>query len=332
MIMENYLAFAFFVRVCASCKYLTGGQKLTWGKGKIWMDGKYVDWEDCKIHALSHVIHYGSGVFEGIRCYKNKRGSAIFRLKEHIRRLYESAKIYRMEIPYSQEEFCQICVETVRKNQIEECYIRPLVFRGYRSLGVDPNPCPVNCLVAVWAWGQYLGAEALEKGVSVCISSWRRAAPNTFPALAKACGNYLNSQLIKLEAMRKGYDEGIALDAYGFISEGSGENIFMIRNGVIYTPPSNCSILPGITRHAVFQIARELGYRIEKHMLQREALYIADEIFFSGTAAEITPITKVDDIVVGDGTRGPMTTAIQDYFFNVIKGESEDKYGWLLYT
>jgi len=304
---------------------------VTFGKGKIWFDGKYVNWEDCKIHALSHVAHYGSGVFEGIRCYKNKKGSGVFRLKEHIRRLYESAKIYRIDIPYSQEEFCEYCLDTVRQNNLEQCYIRPLVFRGYGELGVDPSNCPVRCLIAVWAWGQYLGSDALEKGVSVCISSWRRAAPNTFPALAKACGNYINSQLIKMEAKRNGYDEGIALDAYGYISEGSGENIFMVRNGVIYTPPSNSSILPGITRHAVFQMARELGYRIEKHIIQREALYIADELFFSGTAAEITPITKVDHIIVGDGNRGPMTKAIQDYFFGVVNGEKEDKYSWLSY-
>lgn len=296
------------------------------------MDGEFVNWEDCKIHAMSHVIHYGSGVFEGIRCYKNNRGSAIYRLKEHIRRLYESAKIYRMEIPYSQEEFCQICVDTVRENKLEKCYIRPLVYRGYGALGVDPSTCPIKSLVAVWDWGQYLGGEALEEGVSVCISSWRRAAPNTFPALAKACGNYLNSQLINLEAKRGGFDEGIALDAYGFVSEGSGENIFMVRNGVIYTPPSNASILPGITRHAVFQMARDLGLRIEKHIIQREALYIADEIFFTGTAAEITPVIKVDEIVVGDGKRGVITKAIQDCFFRLIKGEADDKFNWLTYV
>ena len=304
---------------------------MTFGKGKIWFDGKFVNWEDCKIHAMSHVVHYGSGVFEGIRCYKNKKGSAIFRLTEHIRRLYESAKIYRIDIPYSQKEFCQFCIRTVRENKLEECYIRPIVFRGYGELGVDPSPCPINCIIAVWTWGKYLGSDALEKGVSVCISSWRRAAPNTFPSLAKACGNYINSQLIKLEAKRNGYDEGIALDTYGFISEGSGENIFMVRNGVIYTPPSDSSILPGITRHAIFQIARALNLRIEKHTIPREALYIADELFFSGTAAEITPVTQVDKIVIGDGKRGPITKSIQDYFFKVVNGEAEDKFNWLTY-
>jgi len=304
---------------------------VTFGKGKIWFDGKFVNWEDCKIHAMSHVVHYGSGVFEGIRCYKNKKGSAIFRLTEHIRRLYESAKIYRIDIPYSQKEFCQFCIDTVRENKIDECYIRPIVFRGYGELGVDPSRCPINCIIAVWAWGKYLGSDALEKGVSVCISSWRRAAPNTFPSLAKACGNYINSQLIKLEAKRNGYDEGIALDTYGFVSEGSGENIFMVRNGVIYTPPSYSSILPGITRHAIFQISRDLNLRIEKHTIPREALYIADELFFSGTAAEITPVTRVDEIVVGEGKRGPITKSIQDYFFKVVNGEMEDKFNWLTY-
>ena len=304
---------------------------MTFGKGKIWFDGKFVNWEDCKIHAMSHVVHYGSGVFEGIRCYKNKKGSAIFRLTEHIRRLYESAKIYRIDIPYSQKEFCQFCIDTVRENKIDECYIRPIVFRGYGELGVDPSRCPINCIIAVWAWGKYLGSDALEKGVSVCISSWRRAAPNTFPSLAKACGNYINSQLIKLEAKRNGYDEGIALDTYGFVSEGSGENIFMVRNGVIYTPPSYSSILPGITRHAIFQISRDLNLRIEKHTIPREALYIADELFFSGTAAEITPVTRVDEIVVGEGKRGPITKSIQDYFFKVVNGEMEDKFNWLTY-
>ena len=305
---------------------------MTFGKGKIWFDGKFVNWEDCKIHAMSHVVHYASGVFEGIRCYKNKKGSAIMRLKEHIRRLFESAKIYRMMPSYSQEEFCQFCVDTVRENKLEECYIRPLVFRGYGSLGVDPSNCPIQCIIAVWNWGQYLGPESLEKGVSVCVSSWRRAAPDTFPLLAKACANYMNSHLIKLEAMMNGYDEGVALDAFGYVAEGSGENIFMVRNGVIYTPPTNASILPGITRHSVFQITRDLGLRVEKHIIQREALYIADEIFFTGTAAEITPITQVDKIVVGNGKRGPITKAIQDYFFRVVSGEAEDKFHWLTYV
>ena len=304
---------------------------MTFGKGKIWFDGKFVNWEDCKIHALSHVVHYGSGVFEGIRCYKNKKGSAIFRLKEHVRRLFESAKIYRMLPNFTQEQFCQFCIDTVRENKLEECYIRPLIFRGYGELNVNPMKCPVQSLIAVWFWGKYLGKDALEKGVSVCVSSWNRPAPNTFPSIAKACGNHMNSQLIKLESLMNGYDEGIALDSFGYVAEGSGENIFMVRNGVIYTPPSNASILPGITRHAVFQITRDMGLRLEKHIIQREALYIADELFFTGTAAEITPINMVDKIVVGDGKRGPITKAIQDYFFRIVNGESEDKFNWLTY-
>jgi len=305
---------------------------VTFGKGKIWFDGKFIPWEECTIHALSHVVHYGSGIFEGIRCYKNSKGSAIYRLREHIRRLYESAKIYRIDIPYTQDQMCQACVDTVRENNLAECYIRPLVFRGYGELGVNPSRCPVQSLIAVWSWGKYLGPEALENGVSVCISSWRRAAPNTFPTLAKACGNYMNSQLIKMEALRNGYDEGIALDPSGYISEGSGENIFIVRSGVIYTPPSSSSILPGITRHAVFQIARTLGLRIEQHLIPREALYISDEIFFTGTAAEITPVTKVDKITVGEGKRGPITKAIQDFFFGVVNGEADDTFKWLTYV
>ena len=298
---------------------------------KIWFDGKFVNWDDCKIHAMSHVVHYGTGVFEGIRCYKNNKGSSILRLKEHIRRLFESAKIYHMTPSYTQDEFCQFCIDTVRENKLEECYLRPLIFRGYGELGVNPTKCPVQCLIALLRWGKYLGVEALENGVSVCVSSWRRPLPDTFPTLAKACANYMNSQLIKMEALMNGFDEGIALDAAGYVAEGSGENIFMVRNGVIYTPPSNCSILPGITRHAVFQITRDLGLRVEKHISQREALYIADELFFTGTAAEITPITQVDKIVIGDGKRGPITKAIQDYFFRVIYAEAADKFGWLTY-
>jgi len=304
---------------------------MTFGQGKIWMDGKYVDWQDAKIHICSHVIHYGSCVFEGIRCYKNKKGSAIFRVKEHIKRLYDSAKIYSMKIPYSQDEFCEIIKETIKINNLEECYIRPIVYRGYGSLGVNPLDVPVNCAVAVWSWGKYLGEDALTKGVSVCVSSWNRPAPNTYPSLAKAGGNYLNSQLVKIEAVNNGYDEGIALDAYGYLSEGSGENIFVVRNGVIYTPPSSNSILPGITRHAVFQMARNLDIRILQHLIPRETLYIADEVFFSGTAAEITPISFVDKIQIGNGKVGPITKKLQDLFFGIIEAELDDKFNWLTY-
>ena len=301
---------------------------MTFGQGKIWMDGELVDWAKANIHIMSHVVHYGSGVFEGIRCYDTPDGPKVFRLKEHIKRLFESSKIYRMDIPFSPEEIEQAVLDTIKVNNLRSCYIRPLVFRGLGSMGVSPLNCPVNCAIAVWSWGTYLGDEAMEKGVSVKISSWHRAAPNTFPALAKACGNYLNSQLVKMEALQDGYDEGIALDSSGLVSEGSGENIFVVRGGVVYTPMSASSILPGITRHCVFTLARELDIRIERQGIPREALYIADEVFFSGTAAEITPVTKVDQIVVADGKRGDITTQIQRAFFDIVEGKVEDRHDW----
>lgn len=301
---------------------------MSFGQGKIWMDGSLVDWEDAKLHVMSHVVHYGSSIFEGLRCYETKQGPAIFRLKEHIQRLYDSAKIYRMEIPYTREQFCEAVVETVRANNLRSCYIRPLVYRGLGTMGVYPMKCPVRCAIAAWSWGKYLGDEAMEKGVSVRVSSWHRAAPNTFPTLAKAGGNYLNSQLIKIEAVEDGYDEGIALDHYGYVSEGSGENIFVVRGGVVFTPPSSSSILPGITRHCVFMLARDFGIRIQQHVIPREALYIADEVFFSGTAAEITPISKIDNIVIGDGRRGPITERIQGEFFRIVEGSIPDRHGW----
>lgn len=301
---------------------------MTFGAGKIWMDGKLVNWQDATISVMSHVVHYGSSVFEGIRCYERKQGPGVFRLGDHMRRLFDSAKIYRMPIPFSQEAMCQAVVETVKANGLKSCYIRPIVYRGYGQLGVNPLNCPVNCTIAVWSWGKYLGEEAMEKGVSVRVSSWRRPAPDTFPALAKAGGNYLNSQLIRMEAMQDGYEEGIALDYAGLVSEGSGENIFMVRNGVIYTPPSGSSILAGITRHCVFQLAREAGIRIEPQAIPREALYVADEVFFSGTAAEITPVSKIDKVEVGNGRRGPITERIQSEFFKIVNGETPDRFGW----
>ena len=305
---------------------------MSFGKGKIWIDGKFVDWQDAKIHILSHALHYGSTVFEGARCYKTKTGSAVFRLEAHIDRLYDSAKIYRMEIPFTKEQFLQAAIETIKINKYEQCYIRPFVFRGYGPMGVNPLNNPLQCAIAVWEWGTYLGEGVLENGISAQVSSWNRFAPNTMPALAKAGGNYLNSQLIKMEASMNGFDEGIALDAHGYVSEGSGENIFIVKNDVIYTPPTSASILAGITRHSVFVLARDLGLRIEKHMIPRESLYIADEIFFSGTAAEITPVTKVDNIVVGKGGRGPVTKKIQDEFFGIIRGEKKDRHNWLTYV
>jgi branched-chain amino acid aminotransferase len=301
---------------------------MAFGQGKIWMDGEFVDWADATCHVLSHVVHYGSSVFEGIRCYNRAGEPGIFRLPEHMERLYDSAKIYRMEVPYTRDQLQEAVVETVRVNGLKSCYIRPIVFRGLGTMGVNPAACPLHCVVAAWEWGKYLGEEAMEKGVSVRVASWHRAAPNTFPSLAKAGGNYLNSQLIKNEATQDGFDEGIALDHYGFVSEGSGENVFLVRHGVIYTPPSSSSILPGVTRHCVFTLARDQGIRIHQQTIPREALYIADEVFFSGTAAEITPVTKVDGIEVGDGVRGPVTERIQSDFFRITEGKTEDRHGW----
>ncbi len=301
---------------------------MSFGQGKIWYDGKLVDWADATCHVMSHALHYGSSVFEGIRCYDTGKGQAIFRLSDHMRRLYESAKIYRMEIPFDQAALEQAVIDTVRENNLQSCYIRPLAFRGMGAMGVNPKTCPVNVIIAAWSWGKYLGEEAMEVGVSVRVSSWRRPAPDTFPTMAKAGGNYLNSQLIKMEATDDGFDEGIALDHYGFVSEGSGENIFMVRNGVVYTPPSSSSILPGITRHCVVTLARALGLQVRQQVIPREALYVADEVFFSGTAAEITPVSKIDNIVIGEGRRGPVTERIQSAFFNIVEGRAEDTYGW----
>ncbi|MEO0097660.1 MAG: branched-chain amino acid transaminase [candidate division WOR-3 bacterium] len=297
----------------------------------IWMDGKLVPWQEAKIHILSHVIHYGTGVFEGLRCYKTKKGSAIFRLKEHTERLFNSAKIYRMEIPYSQEEINKAVIETIKANGLEECYIRPIVYRGYSEIGVNPFGCPVCVAIATFYWGKYLGSQATEEGVDVMVSSWNRMAPNTFPAMAKVCANYMNSQLIKMEAITYGFVEGIALDIFGFVSEGSGENIFLVRNGKLYTPPLNATILPGITRDTVIKIAKDLGIEVIEMMILREFLYIADEVFFTGSAAEITPIRSIDRIKIGDGKVGPITKKLQQEFFAIVNGEKEDKYGWLTY-
>ncbi|ADP77434.1 branched chain amino acid aminotransferase apoenzyme [Methanothermus fervidus DSM 2088] len=304
---------------------------MNFGKGKIWFNGEFVDWKDAKIHVLSHVVHYGSSVFEGIRCYKNKKGSAIFRLEDHVKRLFESAKIYRMEIPYSEDEICDAIIETVKINNLEECYIRPIAFRGYGELGVNPQNCPVEVAIAAWEWGTYLGEEAIKNGVDVCVSSWRRMAPNTLPNIAKAGGNYLNSQLVKMEAIANNYDEGIILDYQGFVSEGSGENIFIVKDGILYTPPVHSSILIGITRDTVMKLAEDIGIEVREENIPREMLYIADEIFLTGTAAEITPIRSVDGITIGNGKRGPITKKLQKEFFKVINAEVEDKYGWLRY-
>ena len=296
---------------------------------KIWMNGEFVDWDDAKIHILSHVIHYGSSVFEGLRCYKNVRGSAIFRLQDHTKRLFNSAKIYRMDVPFTPEEINTATIELISANNMEECYIRPVIYRGYGSVGVNPFGCPVDVAIAVWDWGKYLGPEALEKGVDVCVSSWHRMAPNTFPAMAKTAANYMNSQLIKMEALANGYVEGIALDTAGFVSEGSGENVFIVSNGVLYTPPLSSSILPGITRDTVMKLAVDMGIKVVEDRMQREALYIADEVFLTGSAAEITPIASIDRITIGNGRRGPITKKLQDTYFSILLGQSPDKFGWL---
>lgn len=295
---------------------------------KIWMNGKLVDWDDAKIHVLSHVVHYGSSWFEGIRCYDTKRGPAIFRLDAHLRRLYDSTKMYRAPIPYTPAQLEEGIKETIRANRMKACYIRPVVYRGYGDMGVNPLSCPVDVMIAVWEWGAYLGGGALDNGIDVCVSSWSRSAPNTFPSMAKAGGNYLNSQLIKMEALLAGYAEGIALDACGNVSEGSGENIFLVRDKIFYTPPVSAAILPGITRLCVIRLAEDLGYKVVEGAIPREMLFIADEVFFTGTAAEVTPIRSVDKISVGDGKPGPITLQLQQSFFDIVQ-HANDKYGWL---
>jgi branched-chain amino acid aminotransferase len=302
------------------------------GTGKIWMNGSLVNWGDAKIHIASHVIHYGSGVFEGARCYATPKGSACFRLDTHVERLLDSAKIYRMDPPHTRATLQNAILETIRANEFKACYIRPIVYRGYATLGVNPFPCPVDVAILLWEWGKYLGDDALEKGVDVKVSSWTRMAPNTLPSLAKSTANYANAGLIKMEAVADGYAEGLALDSSGYISEGSGENVFLVRKGVIYTPPLTASILPGITRDSVMTLARDLGYQVREEMIPRELLYIADEVFFTGTAVEITPVRSVDKLQVGAGRRGPVTEAIQRAFFDVINGDVPDTHGWLSYV
>jgi branched-chain amino acid aminotransferase len=299
---------------------------------KIWMNGKLVPWDDARIHLGSHVIHYGSAVFEGLRCYSTPEGSAVFRLDMHTERLYNSARIYRMDVPYTVDEFNQALLETVGANGLDACYIRPLIYRGYGQLGVNPFPCPVDVAIMVWDWGRYLGTEALEKGVDVRVSSWTRIAPNTLPAMAKTSANYMNSQLIKMEAIKEGYAEGIALDSQGYLSEGSGENLFVVKKGVLYTPPLVASVLPGVTRDTVITLAQRLGITVKEQMLPREVLYVADEVFMTGTAAEITPVRSVDKITVGRGVRGEVTEALQKAFFDVIECRVPDEFGWLTFV
>jgi branched-chain amino acid aminotransferase len=302
------------------------------GTGKIWMNGKLVDWKDANIHIATHVIHYGSGVFEGARCYDTPKGSACFRLDAHMRRLQNSAKIYRMEYPLDLDGWVNVVLETIRANQMKACYIRPLLYRGYDTLGVNPLANPVDAAILLWEWGAYLGKEALEEGVDVKVSSWTRMAPNTLPAMAKATANYANSALVKMEALADGYSEGLVLDVSGQVSEGSGQNVFVVNDSTITTPPLGSSILGGITRDSVITLARDLGFTVNESVIPREALYIADEVFFVGTAAEVTPIRSIDRISIGSGRRGPITEALQRAFFDVINGETPDTHGWLTYV
>ena len=297
--------------------------------GKIWMNGKLVNWKDATIHIATHVVHYGTGVFEGIRAYDSKNGTNVFRLPEHMRRLFDSCRVYRMESPYGYDEMTEAVLETIRANNYTSCYIRPLIYRGYEQLGVNPLPCPVDASVIVWEWGQYLGDEAQSNGVDVGVSSWTRMAPNTLPAMAKATANYANSGLIKMQATVDGYAEGIALDESGMISEGSGQNLFLVRDNIVYTPSLTSSILQGITRDTVLQLTKDLGFEVREQALPREFLYLADEAFFCGTAVEITPIRSIDKITVGPGKRGPVTAALQERFFGIIRGELPDAHHWL---
>jgi branched-chain amino acid aminotransferase len=295
---------------------------------KIWHNGKFIPWGDAKLHVMSHVVNYGSSVFEGIRCYALPKGPAIFRANEHMQRLLDSAKIYRIDVDYTRDELVSAMVNLVKTNGVSPCYIRPIVLRGYGEAGVNPFNSPTEVYICNYPWGKYLGTDA-EQGVDVCVSSWTRIAPNTLPAIAKSGANYMNSQLIKMEAILNGYVEGIALDANGYVSEGSGENIFLVRNGTLQTAPLGNSVLPGITRDSVLRIARELGIPVVEQGIPREMLYIAEEAFFSGTAAEITPIRSVDKISVGKGVMGPITRAIQKEFYGIVRGEKEDRFGWL---
>jgi branched-chain amino acid aminotransferase len=297
----------------------------------VWHNGKFIPWKDATIHVASHVVSYASCLFEGIRCYETPQGPAIFRLKEHTDRLVNSAKIYRMELAYTREQLAAAMVELVRVNKAQHCYLRPVVFRGYGEVGVNALKNPIEVYLLAWKWGKYLGAEALQQGVDVCVSSWNRMAPNTLPPMAKAAANYMNAQLIKMEAITNGYVEGIALDPSGNVSEGSGENIFVIRDGKIFTPPLGSSVLPGITRDSVITLAREMNLVVIEQVIAREMLYIADEVFFTGTAAEITPIRSVDRIVVGAGKPGPITKKLQERFLSIVEGRAEDKYGWLTF-
>jgi branched-chain amino acid aminotransferase len=296
---------------------------------KIWHNGKLINWDDAQIHVLSHVVSYGSSVFEGVRCYATKNGPAGFRLRDHMQRLVNSGRIYRMENPYSTDALCAAALDVVRVNRMESAYIRPIALRGYGDVGVNPLKNPIDVYIACWEWGAYLGPEALEQGVDMCVSSWSRMAPNTLPAMAKAGANYMNSQLIKMEALANGYSEGIALDRNGYVSEGSGENIFVVQDGVVHTPPLATSVLPGITRNSVMMLCNDLGIPMRETTIPREMLYIADEVFCTGTAAELTPVRSIDRITIGAGKRGPITRRLQEEFFAIVNGTKPDRHNWL---
>ena len=302
----------------------------------VWHDGEFIKWDDARVHVMSHVLHYGSSVFEGIRCYATKRGPAIFRLREHMRRFLNSAKIYRMDHDWTMDDFCNAAIELVQRSGLEQCYIRPILFRSldeeHPAFGVNPFPNPLSCYIGAWDWGKYLGDAAIDQGVDVQVSTWNRLTPNSLPAMAKSGANYMNSQLIKMEALLNGFAEGIALDDRGYVSEGSGENIFVVYDGIVNTPPLSSSVLPGITRNSVLQICQELGLPTKERAIQRAALYVADEVFFTGTAAEITPIRSVDRINIGNGGRGEITAKIQKVFFEITKGERPAPGPWLTYV
>jgi len=296
---------------------------------KIWHNGKFIHWDDARVHVLSHVVSYASAVFEGIRCYATPQGPAIFRLREHMQRLINSAIIYRMELPFTLDELCNAATELMRQNKMESGYIRPIALRGYGDVGVNPANCPIEIYMACWDWGRYLGEDAVKNGVDVGVSSWQRPAPNTLPQMAKAAGNYTSSSLIRMEAQANGYAEGIALDVDGHISEGSGENVFIVKSGAVVTPPLANGPLPGITRDTVMTLCRDMKFPISELVIPREMLYLADEIFFAGTAVEITPIRSVDRIKIGSGTRGPVTKQLQEEFFAITSGAKADRHGWL---
>jgi branched-chain amino acid aminotransferase len=301
------------------------------GAKLMWMNGKMVPWEQATVHVMSHALHYGSSVFEGIRVYKTDNGPKIFRLTDHMKRLYDSAKIYRMPIPYELDDLINVCKQVIAVNELHNgAYIRPLAMRGYGDVGLSPKPDhPVDVAIAAWEWGAYLGADAMEQGVDVCVSSWQRVAPNTIPALAKAGGNYLSSQLISTEAKRLGFAEGIALSTDGTVSEGAGENLFLVKDGKLLTPPATASILTGLTRNTIMQLASRMGISVVEQTIPREMMYLVDEMFFTGTAAEITPVRSVDNIEVGNGARGPVTEKLQSAFFGLFSGETDDTEGWL---